>query len=282
MSEVLEEIATWSDIVPAMAKIPITAYKNRFNIQKLWKRTKVFLNMGDTEIAVLGRPGVGKTVLLAQLTGTASDLSYKLPLASKQVETDVIRFGNPSRIVRVVPGHANADRYHALEEIFHKHEHLEGLIYVTDWGYTPIRDTELARQLVMQGRTSVEEMRAHFLDAELKDLEEVLARLRAAKINGRGPKWVLVVVNKADLFWDQLHEAESYYHPESGSAFAKIIANLQNEVGKLNIEFGIVPACAWPTEYKWQDHIVASQIGSEETRRNLLLHLFLRISQFSS
>ena len=135
--------------------------------------------------------------------------------------------------------------------------------------------------MALKGKTSVQEIRQYFLELELEDLEKITDRIRSAKLNGRGPKWILVVVNKADLFWDRLNEAESYYHPESGSAFSKILSKLQNEIGKLNIDIGVVPACAWPTEYKWQDETVASQIGSEETRRNLLRHLFLRISQFS-
>ena len=40
----------------------VNVYKYRHQIQNWWKRLEVWANEGDTNIAVMGRPAVGKSV----------------------------------------------------------------------------------------------------------------------------------------------------------------------------------------------------------------------------
>lgn len=284
MSELIEEIANWSDIVPTMAKFPITAYKNRYNIQKLWKQIQLFLGAGKTEIAVVGRAGVGKTVLVAQLTGTASSLSYQLPGMSTKVETELLRVpvSGPSKILRVVPGQeVNTDRLQGLDEILNRHDHLEGLIYVTNWGYTLSRDPSFRATLLAAGVHTVEDLRRHVLEAELFDFENIVRMVKQARANGRGPKWLLVAVNKVDLFWDRLGEAEAYYGPDSEGPFSKLLKDLLLDVGRNNIQFGTVPVSAWPEVFAWDGETIPTMTEGEAFRRHLLFHFLIKIAQLS-
>ncbi len=69
----------WSDILPSAVKVPITAYKYRHQIQKWWKWVQARYDKGSTDIVVLGRPGVGKSVMMSYLYGESNHLSWQLP-----------------------------------------------------------------------------------------------------------------------------------------------------------------------------------------------------------
>ncbi len=279
MGKWLEEIDKWTDIVPVMAKIPVSAFRNRFNLLQIWKKVQLLLGYGNTQVVVLGRPGVGKSVIASQLVGEASDLSYKLPPPSRLIEKAAVRFGNPTKIISVIPGHDSKKRNDGLVESFNRHD-LEGVIYVVDWGYTPVRENLVRQQMIEKGIDSIERLREFHLEQELSDFRNVALKIKEISLDGRGPKWLLIIVNKVDLFWQNLDDAERYYNPESSGDFASLIKELQTAVGKQNIEIAVVPVSAWPTEFIWNDHCIHPLIGGEDNRRSLIQHLIIRISEF--
>jgi len=62
------------------------------------------LNKGNTNIVVLGRPNVGKSVMAAYLHNETSNLSWDLPDTSTDVETKALTLENWKKLVRVIPG----------------------------------------------------------------------------------------------------------------------------------------------------------------------------------
>ncbi len=97
------DIENWSDIAPSFIKVPLNAYKYRHILQKWWKNLLVYTNRGDTNIVVLGRANVGKSVMASYLYGETNNLSWELPETSKDVESNAFTLGNWTNIVRVIP-----------------------------------------------------------------------------------------------------------------------------------------------------------------------------------
>ena len=133
------EIEKWSDIVPSFVSTPIKIYKNRHTLQNWWKRFLVYIEKGDTNVVVLGRPNVGKSVMAAYLYGETNNLEWQLPQTSFSVESKPLNLGKWTKIVRVIPGQLLEERYIGLKQSTSANKQLEGFIYVVDWGYTDIR-----------------------------------------------------------------------------------------------------------------------------------------------
>jgi hypothetical protein len=274
-----ELVKDWTDIIPAGIKAPITIYKYRHHIQHWWKQLAVYCNKGETNIVILGRPSTGKSVLSSMLHGEGNEMSWKLPEISNTVESKAIRLGDWTKTVRVLPGQTSAERDLGMNEAFNKHENLEGVIYVVDWGYTQIRDEVTKKKMIIEdGITSIDLLRARNLEKELEDFKIVCDRIRESFAINKGPKWLLIAVNKADLYIDKLAEVEKYYHPKMNSDFAKILNNLLSKVGELKLKLAVIPVCSWQTPFEWNEEIVASNIGGEDNRRTLFVNMIKHIS----
>ena len=68
----------------------------------------------------------------------------------------------------------------------------------------------------------------------------------------RWPKWMLVVVAKADLYWPDRNAVFDYYKPHSPtSPFAERIDDLQQKLGRNRMNYKVVPAAFTSREYRF-------------------------------
>lgn len=117
-------------------------YKNFPTFKKWGKIVQSKINFGQTDIIVTGRSGVGKTHLIAHLSGPARELTFKEPKTSTSTEVCVIYDHDGfSKLIRVLPGQDGFRGSDKLK-IFNSHEKLEGCLHVVDFGYNFPRDTE--------------------------------------------------------------------------------------------------------------------------------------------
>ncbi len=276
------EFEKWSDIAPSFIRVPITAYKYRTTIQKWWKKALAYANVGDTNIVVLGRPSVGKSVMMAYLYRESNDLSWKMPLPSKDVEVGTLTLGNWTKLIRVIPGQDLTQRYKGINEAFNKHQQLEGVIYVADWGYTDVWDTSQKEQFIEKGIDSVEKLRAYNLADELEDFKFICKKIQEAFAIGKAPKWLLIVVNKADLFFDknELDAAQAYYHPKGDSEFSKITQQLIEQVGEQRLKCACLPLCSYEKDLNWNSDIAKTHMNGEDNRKALMMNFFKTIANF--
>jgi len=278
-------IEKWSDIIPSVAKVPFTAYKHRHTIQKWWKHAQAHFNLGKTNVVVLGRPNVGKSVMAAYLYGETNNLSWDLPSPSTDVEVKALTLENWTKLVRVIPGQKNPNRYNGLEEALNTHKALEGIIYVADWGLTDERDPIL-KQRKIEGSIgtakldSIEKIRAINLEEEIEDFKLMCHEIEKSFAKNNSPKWLLIIANKADLFFDKLDEVQAYYHPEGNSKFSQLLQITRNRIGKQNLKCAAIPLCAYERDFEWNGEIIKTQIGGEENRKQLARHFFETIANF--
>ncbi len=274
-------IEKWSDIIPSVARVPFSLYKHRHLIQKWWKRTQAYLNTGNTNIVVLGRPNVGKSVMAAYLYGETRNLAWDLPETSTDVEVKALTLEKWTKLVRVIPGQKIPTRDKGLEEALNTHNDLEGVIYLVDYGFTDEKEPFVKQGMIKEDRIdSIEKVRIQNLEKELKDFEYVCEQIRRSFSIGKSPKWLLIVANKADLFFDKLDEVQDYYHPKRDSKFSHILNELLSDVGRQNLKCEVVPLCSYERSFEWNGEVIETKISGETNRRNLAKHFFKTISNF--
>lgn len=262
---------SWTDLFPAPVKPAVYAYKYRHKIQEYWTKALVQLGKGSADVIVTGRGGAGKSVLASHYHGEANNLDWQLPATSNDVEVKPIAIGDWTKIVSVIPGQDTAERTQAIDEVFNKNEALEGIIHVVDWGYTAVRD-ETVRKVMMttKGIDTIQKLRDHNLQLELQDFKDLLVDVKRSIRKKKGPKWIVIAVNKVDLYESTIDDAKNYYHPECGGPFSLLIDELYSVIGKDNIKVICVPVCAQPESFEWNGQKVCSEIDSVTKQRNYL------------
>lgn len=273
------ENGTWTDLVPTVAKPIIYAYKYRKFIQESWKKIQVKVGAGKPSVIITGRAGVGKSVLASHYHGEANTQDWNEPGTSSDVEIKPITIGDWTKIVAVIPGQNSSERAKALDIALNKTDELDGVIHVVDWGFTSIRESAVRNEMIeTKGIDSIDKIRKHHLSLELNDFELMLDKLAMSISNGRGPKWLVIAVNKVDLFEKNLNDAERYYSELCESEFADKINSFYNTVGKNNIKIISLPVCPMPESFEWNGEVVVPQIDSITKQRNYLRVFIEKVS----
>ncbi|QDZ06992.1 hypothetical protein FPZ24_05450 [Sphingomonas panacisoli] len=254
------------------------AYDNRHLIQRYWTKLKVYLDRGDTQIVVTGHAGAGKTVLAAQMHGRARDLAFELPQESRAVEPEVFDAGTWAKLVRVLPGQ-DGFRSEGAIEAFTFSDSLEGVIHVVDWGFVAPRDPAIALARINDDDLdTIEKLREANLAFELRQLDILLNDLRRSFHRAFRPKWLVVAVNKVDLFSDRRNESLAYYHPSGSSPFSQALRNFQNEIGADNLSIYIMQVSAYEVDFSWNNELAQSALKRQE-QNGLLLDFMRGIAQ---
>lgn len=267
----MSENESWTDLVPTVAKPIVYAYKYRRFIQEYWKKAQIKVGLGKPSVIVTGRAGVGKSVLASHYHGEANTQDWNESGTSQDVEIKPITIGDWTKIVAVIPGQSSQERARALDEALNKTNELDGVIHVVDWGFTSIREAAVRKEMIESRKIdSIDKIREHNLALELNDFESMLDKLTMSISNGRGPKWLVIAVNKVDLFEKDLLIAERYYNPLCTSPFTDKINSFLRTVGANNIKVVHLPVCPMPEPFEWNGEVVAPQIDSITKQRNYL------------
>lgn len=264
----------WTTPVSLTVRAGKLAFDNRHTIQRYWTLAKAYLDTGSTQIVITGMPGAGKSVLNAQMHGRARDLYFEEPGESTKVETDAVTLGQWTKLVRVLPGQAG---YRSLGEIeaFQNNANLEGVIHVVDFGFSCPRDPVVAESLIKNdGLDSVLKLRERNLSLEVDALKLELANIRKLLAQHSSLKWLLIAVNKVDLYPSQKESALRHYHPDGDSAFGAALRSLQHDVGKDNLGIYIAGSCAYEADFKWNEAVAPSSLPRQE--QDLILRDFMK------
>lgn len=259
----------WTTLATMTARAGAQAYANRQLIQRYWTKLKAYLDAGQTQIIVTGHPGAGKTLLASQMHGRARDLVFELPSESRTVEVEAFDSTRWAKIVRVLPGQAGF-RSEGAVETFTRDTELEGVIHVVDFGYVVPRDAAVARAMISRDQViTVDTLRQINLDSELGHLRILLNDLRRS-IDLLGlPRWLIIAVNKVDLFADDREDALDYYHPEGSSQFASEIRSFLADIGSTNLSVYVLQSAAYEQDFVWNEHTVRSLLERQEQTKIL-------------
>ncbi len=239
-------------------------YINRQSFRYGYKWFQAKYDLGKTDVVVMGHAGVGKSQLINHFNGDARELRYVLPSESQTVEVDALKFGTTSRLVRTLPGQ-EARRTQREIEIFEDDPELEGVIFLVDYGFVAPRDEAIAAALIRtDGLDSIEKLREHNLRVEISDFDS-LKRMIIKKRQKHGfPSWLLIAVNKVDLFQGNVADALNYYHPSGSGPFASKVRELVNTVGSSNLKVLVVQSCGHIQDFHWNGEVVPSALDYKQ------------------
>lgn len=253
----------------------LTGFKHREEIGDAFAHAWSYVFGKKTSLAFTGMQGVGKSVLLDHLTGRAFEEGYKPPMQSQRVETGKIRTGGRRLLVSVVPGQRGAQpRLESIDKIFKGSKPVQGVVHVVANGFATIRNEVAAQVLIQDNKiNTIAKFRAHQLARELEDLEETCQAIRDAHRKNHSPAWMVVAVDKVDLYQADVLEARAYYSLEGDSPFADRLRRLLSQVGTDFFRIQAIPVCTWREDFVW--HKQTANSGVSQDIRNAYLAQFV-------
>jgi hypothetical protein len=255
------------------------------NIPTIWKRIKRRLQR-DARLLMTGRHFVGKTTLVDALLGKVASPGYQKPLRSVHAERSKLRSEGGDAALVVLQGQETTLRHASFDKIFGGKKFVDGWIHVVSYGYTKPENKREQRSLVHDlGLDDVPKLREHVKAEELKNFQKMTEKVRtalrnASRVGQRLPFWAIVAVTKADLFADQLDDAEGYYSPMANSPFADTMRTLQRQIGEDFFSWSAEPVCSVLESLVWNGvEICPKPKEPDSFRRELVQNLLRRIEE---
>jgi hypothetical protein len=214
-----------------------------------------------TPLVITGNSGAGKTKIWSALTRRPYEHESSL------VEDDgyMLRPNSKALALTTIPGQDCKGRAAAMGRLFGPHTIVQGVIFVACNGYDHIWPTR--RHIVASGLSpyDLESLRARNLRKELSKFGETCDRIieKFLMASEYAPKWLLVVTNKLDLYWDRRTEAENYYLPGSGSEFDEVAQDFQRQMGALAIQYDVLPLATASSGYRFQSNRGTIEVASQ-------------------
>lgn len=239
------------------------AYENRKEILSAWERISAWLAKKKS-IAFTGMAGVGKTVLVDHLTGTAYKRGYTLPLRSESLEKGKLSATKKRIGFSVLPGQESTPRFEGLNQLFSDKKAVDGVVHVVANGFIEIREAAARQRLAQKGLDTLEKYREHQFKEELKDLNATCDLVRQSIRKHQKPTWMLVAVTKADLFYNDITSAQTYYSLGGNSTFVERLNQLQTQVGTDNFRWEALPVCSCLEDFEWNGENQASTLKPQQ------------------
>jgi hypothetical protein len=222
-------------------------------------------------ITVTGMAGSGKTQLFSALTAKETRHFESVVADAGYARTTQRRL---AWAVRTIPGAASTNRDSLTDRLFDSgRTRLYGLVHVVSYGYNTVWDGELTLESQLRSK-GLAELRSYQRKRELADFEELadlitLKTKRARADQHLWPRWLLIVVNKADLFWSDISQAGEYYLPGSNSAFDYCRRQLAEHFGGIfDFKCETLPVALSAAPFRFtarqMDLTVESQLSSEQ------------------
>jgi len=253
--------------IPALIEAAKSIQDNKGFVAESWGALMTKLVGKKSTIIFTGLPGAGKTTLLDKISGKTELPDYKPPGRSvkiekglKKVPVNTIRDEPKKRLAYVViPGQESSVRQRAFEELFKGDEDVAGVVHVVSGGLPTLRERVAIQVMAEQGVDTIEKFRKFQVANELDDLDSVCDALERYMTISRKPLWLILVVNKADLFAATInHEIDGYI--KATSPFAERLRLLQNRVGSLYFDWDIAPVSAYLEDFTFQNQTVESTL----------------------
>ncbi|MFB8279532.1 hypothetical protein [Nocardia colli] len=156
-----------------------------------------------------------------------------------------------------VPGQHSTERDAALHILFNPGAHLDGVIFLASAGYDHIWN-DTADLVASALRTSWSYdiaglRRRNFLEEDFA-FQEVCKKLavKCGRESERSPSWFLTLVNKADLYWNDLSDVQKRYLPGCGSSFDQHREDLFASIGTSTLSYFILPVTSEISPYRFR------------------------------
>jgi hypothetical protein len=213
---------SWS-LIPAGIKTGQIVF-NETQRKKLSKKFKLLLRK-KRKIIIYGISGTGKSQFIECLKNS-------IDIPNRTVTTDKFRYNLDDFpiIFLDTPGHKTRDeeRKKALIEIINGK--VIGIVNIVSYGYVENLKADIDIDSVFDASGNVKE--SSLKQNRTLEIERLSEWLNF--VNSNSVKWVLNIVNKADLWWDKQNEVNDYY--DSGD-FNTAFKSINNQINLVNLPY---------------------------------------------
>jgi hypothetical protein len=222
-------------------------------------------------LAITGMEGVGKTALLHTLTGESLQPGYQKPLRSHKLQERNLKTPEGKIRLSCVPGQKATPRYVALEKLFLSRNPVDGVLHVVANGLATIRLADAAAVLVERGITTLAKYKTSQKKRELEDLQETCKMISQSHQRHRSPTWLIVAVDKIDLYHATIEDARRYYAGQSD--FTHILQELTHQLGTNYFRWDAFPISGCREEFRWNDKTLPSELNDDLWKNYLVQFL---------
>lgn len=153
-----------------------------------------------------------------------------------------------------IPGQPSRERASAMNQLFGPQTRLDGVIFVASYGYSEIWQRNIdvvANNLSPYDiRSLLEWNRRQEVDNFSEVCNRIVDKHELTDGNG-GPRWLLVLANKADLYWPTIAAAESYYRRGSSTDFDQHAQRMLSQLGSLAIDYRVLPVATQALDFRF-------------------------------
>jgi hypothetical protein len=166
----------------------------------------------------------------------------------------MIRRNQHAHSITTIPGQYSKERDYAMSLMFGEETRLAGVIFVASFGYDFIWNYSEQAASEMDPY-DIDQLRKRNKRRELSNFEEICMQIDRKRVLAPAefcPKWLLVIANKADLYWDERDDARNYYKLGGDSDFALRAKRFQAEVGvgrHSPMEYKLLPLATKPAPF---------------------------------
>ena len=225
----------------------ITIAEQGNKLKKSLNKIIHFIANGKCRIIIFGSGGTGKTTLAYVLANKEiTDFQYKETINIEKVELNSNIYGH----YLVAPGQERRiDRY--WPELFRKigSDKVNGIINVVSYGYHSIDIGNESYKTSTYYNNEPDE--ASFLTNYLKiQQEKEIKYLKKAAEHIKNTEkkiWMITLVNKQDLWWDNKEEVKDYY---LNGEYNSIIEDIYKSKGEMNFVHEYVSCSLFNSNFK--------------------------------
>jgi hypothetical protein len=251
LCRVLRVLLSWTDAASRI-DAAATAAPASLDLNK-----RLFGRMRRSALVITGNSGAGKTRLWSRLT------SRQRPDEMSLTRDDgyMVSPNNRSLALVTIPGQPVRPRYTAFEMLFGPDKQVDGVIFVASNGYDhvwPAHSELFGRNLQSNQSYDLPSLRLRnkLYEAEnFRDVCHQIIRKHYAAAEPLRPRWLLVLVNKADIYWDERADAENYYLPGCGSDFDQKVTEMRTMIGMAAINYYVLPVATQVAAYDFRSSL---------------------------
>lgn len=202
-------------------------------------RIGFWLKNGSAKIPIFGAGGVGKTTVAKVITSD-NPLDLAAPYdESWLIESVDLQGPIPGQLL-VAPGQIERVERHwplLLSKI--GQGKCFGLLNVVSWGYHSFAIRSMTEHNLYQEGMEAAQFMAVYTEARRQIELDMLRKIAEELSNLSQPVWMVTIVNKQDLWWDQRQDVRHYY--ERGE-YNQVIQAIGAAIGIRNFQHEYVPA----------------------------------------